>query len=159
MNRWGYAKHKQRGGFTIVELLIVVVVIAILAAITIVAFNGIQQKARDSARLTALRTTVNGLEMYYEKYGHYPDACNSLNTGCSISNLSSSLVPEFLSGIPSDPGPNGAISVSYVVGGTPALWGRNYGIWVNYEGQPACKYLRGNNPPTGWWPTYPTCSI
>lgn len=36
-------------GFTIVELLIVVVVIAILAAITIVAFNGIQQRAKDSA--------------------------------------------------------------------------------------------------------------
>ena len=39
---------KQKG-FTIVELLIVIVVIAILAAITIVAFNGIQQRAKNSA--------------------------------------------------------------------------------------------------------------
>ena len=38
-----------RSGFTIVELLIVIVVIAILAAITIVAFNGIQERARASA--------------------------------------------------------------------------------------------------------------
>ncbi len=38
----------QQRGFTIVELLIVVVVIAILAAITIVAYNGIQNRARDS---------------------------------------------------------------------------------------------------------------
>ena len=36
-------------GFTIVELLIVIVIIAILAAITIVAYNGIQQRVRDSA--------------------------------------------------------------------------------------------------------------
>ncbi len=43
MNRW------DKRGFTIVELLIVVVVIAILAAITIVAFNGIQNRAKASA--------------------------------------------------------------------------------------------------------------
>ena len=37
---------RQKNGFTIVELLIVIVVIGILAAITIVAFNGVQKKAR-----------------------------------------------------------------------------------------------------------------
>lgn len=41
---------KKQTGFTIVELLIVVVVIAILAAITIVAYNGIQKQAQDSRR-------------------------------------------------------------------------------------------------------------
>ena len=40
---------RQRG-FTIVELLIVIVVIGILAAITVVAFNGVQRKARDTDR-------------------------------------------------------------------------------------------------------------
>ena len=44
----------RRSGFTIVELLIVIVVIAILAAITIVAFNGIQERARVSAVSSAL---------------------------------------------------------------------------------------------------------
>lgn len=41
-------------GFTIVELLIVVVVIAILAAITIVAYNGIRQRAENSAQQSEL---------------------------------------------------------------------------------------------------------
>lgn len=41
--------HQQRAGFTIVELLIVVIVIAILATITIVGFNGIQNRAKNSA--------------------------------------------------------------------------------------------------------------
>lgn len=44
----GMGTQKQKG-FTIVELLIVVVVIAILAAITIVAYNGIQNRAKESA--------------------------------------------------------------------------------------------------------------
>lgn len=45
----------KRRGFTIVELLIVVVVIAILAAITIVAFNDIQDRARQSAAQAAAK--------------------------------------------------------------------------------------------------------
>jgi prepilin-type N-terminal cleavage/methylation domain-containing protein len=43
---------KKQTGFTIVELLIVIVVIAILAAITVVAFNGIQDRSRLSAGLS-----------------------------------------------------------------------------------------------------------
>lgn len=39
-------KETRAAGFTIVELLIVVVVIAILAAITIVSYNGIQERAK-----------------------------------------------------------------------------------------------------------------
>lgn len=45
--------RKSITGFTIVELLIVIVVIAILAAITIVAYSGIQSQAQHSARLSA----------------------------------------------------------------------------------------------------------
>jgi prepilin-type N-terminal cleavage/methylation domain-containing protein len=50
--------QKNRQGFTIVELLIVIVVIGILAAITIVGYNGIQTKAR----ATALVTGINSVE-------------------------------------------------------------------------------------------------
>lgn len=51
MQKW--AKQK---GFTIVELLIVIVVIGILAAITIVAYNGIQERGRVARANSDLRT-------------------------------------------------------------------------------------------------------
>ncbi len=57
-------KLAQQRGFTIVELLIVVVVIAILAAITIVAFNGIQQRATTAALQSETSQALKKLETY-----------------------------------------------------------------------------------------------
>lgn len=55
-----WVKETQKG-FTIVELLIVVVVIAILAAITIVAYNGIQNRAYTSKVQSDLRNLENAI--------------------------------------------------------------------------------------------------
>lgn len=51
-------------GFTIVELLIVIVVIAILAAITIVSYNGIVTNARNTTRIDAANTVAKSLRLY-----------------------------------------------------------------------------------------------
>lgn len=55
--------YKNSRGFTIVELLIVIVVIGILAAIVIVAFNGVQQRANTAAVTSDLSTFKKKLEM------------------------------------------------------------------------------------------------
>lgn len=57
--------NKNQQGFTIVELLIVIVVIAILAAITITAYNGIQQRSRDTTAKSDLRQAVQLTEMAF----------------------------------------------------------------------------------------------
>src|ERR1700733_2911389 len=57
--------HNKSKGFTIVELLIVIVVIGILATLVIVTFTGIQQKARDSKRKTDVGAVQAALESYY----------------------------------------------------------------------------------------------
>lgn len=64
-------EQKQKG-FTIVELLIVVVVIAILAAITIVSYNGITNQAHDSAVANDMKNYAKKIEMSKVTKGAYP---------------------------------------------------------------------------------------
>lgn len=66
--------QKDRG-FTIVELLIVIVVIAILAAITIVAYNGIQNRAKASAGQSAANALVKKIEAFNTLNSAYPTYC------------------------------------------------------------------------------------
>ena len=68
-------KNKQQG-FTIVELLIVIVVIGILAALVITTFTGIQQKARDTERETDIKALQGQIEAYYAQKGNYPTRTN-----------------------------------------------------------------------------------
>jgi len=62
----------MKKGFTIVELLIVIVVIAILAAITIVAYNGIVLKAAEASMRSDLRNTASLLSVYQFDNTTYP---------------------------------------------------------------------------------------
>jgi prepilin-type N-terminal cleavage/methylation domain-containing protein len=68
-------------GFTIVELLIVIVVIAILAAITVVAYTGVQNKARTSSVSSALSQAAKKLATYHVENGEqYPAATGTDGT-------------------------------------------------------------------------------
>ncbi len=59
-------------GFTIVELLIVIVVIGILAAITIVAYNGIQGRARSAAQVSVLASAAKTANVSFTLNNTYP---------------------------------------------------------------------------------------
>ena len=61
------------------ELLIVIVVIAILAAISIVAYNGIQNKAKAAAAASAASQVANKLAVYQTDNGVYPTQLSDAN--------------------------------------------------------------------------------
>ncbi len=71
--------NSAQRGFTIVELLIVVVVIAILAAITIVSYNGITTRANASAAKSVAATWQKKVELYGAEVSGYPFALTDVN--------------------------------------------------------------------------------
>ena len=79
-------KANEREGFTIVELLIVIVVIAILAVIVIVAYNGISRKATAASLTSDLTQASKALKVYQVDNSGYP-----LTNDCSTSPAANSI--------------------------------------------------------------------
>lgn len=145
---------KQRlskpAGFTIVELLIVIVVIGILAAITIVAYNGIQARARDAQRLSDIKSIAKAIELYKVNNGSYPPFNSTLNAGgwevstngTSATNFLSVLTTtNVISKVPVDPTNTGNSSNL-----DPNWAGTNYEYfyYVYAAGSYSCDATKGN---------------
>ncbi len=64
---------KAQSGFTIIELLIVIAIIAILAGLVLNNFQGAQAKARDTQRVTDINNIHSKLEEYYNENNGYPN--------------------------------------------------------------------------------------
>ena len=59
-------------GFTLIEMLIVIVIISFLVGIVLTGTLGFQASARDTRRIGDLRNAQNFLELYFNKCGRYP---------------------------------------------------------------------------------------
>lgn len=91
---WARSLFSRQRGFTIVELLIVIVVIAILAAITVVAYTGIQDSARTSAlaqgikqveKALRLKATADGISTWWHE-GAIPGTSSSPRIADIVAN-------------------------------------------------------------------------
>ncbi|MBC7512436.1 prepilin-type N-terminal cleavage/methylation domain-containing protein [Candidatus Saccharibacteria bacterium] len=81
--------HISRRGFTIVELLIVIVVLGVLAAITVVAYNGTQTRANNTKTIQGVVKYVRAMHLYSVNNGTYPIEasypCLGIHPGTSCS--------------------------------------------------------------------------
>ena len=92
-------------GFTIVELLIVVVVIGILAAIVTVAYTGISANARDGVRKSDIANLAKAIELYHAENGVYPMSggwCTQISHPSHTAAFQAAIQP-YLSKITLDP--------------------------------------------------------
>jgi general secretion pathway protein G len=72
--------NKQDKGFTLVELLIVIVILGILATVTVFAVRGITTDGQESACKAGLKTVATAVEAYSAKTGTYPADIDALVT-------------------------------------------------------------------------------
>jgi prepilin-type N-terminal cleavage/methylation domain-containing protein len=87
MSRFISSQVKPSKGFTLVEMLIAMVVIAILAAISIPRFSSTIEKSSDAAAVADLRNAMTAQEAYMYDYATYTSLANlaiTTSTGVSI---------------------------------------------------------------------------
>jgi len=97
----------KRSGFTLIELLVVIAIIGMLASVVLANISNAQAKARDTKRLSDMRSIEQALIQFFVDNGRYPDQANDgipitgslIGTGQPIDNL---LLP-YINPIPRDP--------------------------------------------------------
>jgi len=138
---------KTKSGFTIVELLIVIVVIAILAAISVVAYNGVQQRGRDSQRSSDITALAKAIELYYIDNGQFPLSSGSTSMTAnwsttadptSWSNLTNQLTP-YMNKVVTDPTNSQSVDIRY--GGSSAYGYAYYSTGSNCGGGVRQTYI------------------
>ncbi len=99
-----FKQLKKQGGFTLLELSIVIVIIGILALLIIPNVISSPKKARDTQRKTDLRAIQKGLEEYFATNDVYPDSSGVVSAVLGGSNgpLTSGPVP-IMKTMPTDP--------------------------------------------------------
>ena len=85
---------QKRNGFTVVEVLVVIIVIAILSSIVIVVYGDIQKQTRDENRKASISILAHDLEQFYKDKGIYPPGCpqNPTAAPCNSSQITTNPV-------------------------------------------------------------------
>ncbi len=160
---------RKNFGFTIVELVVVITVIAILASVTTIAYRNVQASARDEKRKSDVMILLAAVEEYYADYGDYPVAsptCPSPGSvdECHRNEIWQMLVDQgYLARIPTAD----AVSpiAAHNVSGGKANYGwirtsnTRFGIYVPLETHPHKHCKTGKNMVANWWSSTPTCNF
>lgn len=115
----------MRKGFTLIEVLVAVTIIAVLISIGVVSYGSVNRRSRDAKRKGDVEQLRSALEMYRADNGYYPDPSGS-GAWADASGLSATLVSTYLPIIPSDP----KLTQTYRYRATNQSGGQYYGYCI-----------------------------
>lgn len=102
-------------GFTLVELLVSISIIAILTVIGLVMYNQATMNARDARRKQDLQHIAQALEVYYQKNGQYPASGVSGRLFSNTTTWITGLAPDYINSVPIDPKNNYNLPTVYMI--------------------------------------------
>jgi prepilin-type N-terminal cleavage/methylation domain-containing protein len=115
MRRWDPAVSARRQrGFTLVELMVVVAVIAILAAIALPLFGSMSAEARIAKARADLRAIASAISMYYAHAGALPATLAELTS--AVTNAQGASAGPFLGAVPVPPPGGSPMWTAYEAG-------------------------------------------
>ena len=111
-------KQKIQKGFTLIELMVVIFIIALLASIVVVSVNNSRINARDAKRVQDIDTVNTAIQMYADANGHYPDTDGAWRSSYVYPDWVPDVVQQYLSVLPIDPINTINHTYTYVSNGT-----------------------------------------
>lgn len=137
-------------GFTLVELLVTISIIAILAAIGLIAYSTVLEQGRDSKRQADLRSIQSALEQYYSDQGYYPSAiglsgaftnCTGNRSKAAILYGSCPVTKKYLNEMPADPNEDNDSGNDYCY--NPDATGTTYELCATLDKPPSSSHTCG----------------
>lgn len=156
-----------RRGFTVIELMVVVGVIAILASLILANLTTSRSKAEDRKLATEVNSLRQALELYYTKYGYYPPTggAYSCTSGTGTNNcvpgtspLQALVTEGFISKIPTGKSADGnGMDANEIYYASPGWWNASWGYQLQFQvtnRNDALGECNGSCPSVYWTGTY-----
>jgi prepilin-type N-terminal cleavage/methylation domain-containing protein len=130
----------MKKGFTLIELMVVIAIIALLTAIILTNLTGSKAKSRDTQRASDLAQIQLSIEQYFDRCNQYPTTL--LSTGANTGCPSGVTLGNFISKIPLDPTNTGVYVYGYATNSTYT----DYVLYITFEATNSVVAQSASNP-------------